>query len=129
MFFAESVEEELTFGLRRLGVGGNESRKQAAAALDGVGLDAVSVLRRQPFDLSYGEMRRVAFAVAGVLEPALVLLDEPTACLDPGGVALFYRLLDRYRNAGTTVMVASHDRRALDACDRVVTIDANDCGR
>jgi len=129
MFFAESVEEELTFGLRRLGAGADEGRRRAAVALDGVGLDAAAVMSRQPFDLSYGEMRRVAFAVADALEPALLLLDEPTACIDPDGVALFYGLLDRYRVAGTTVMVASHDRRALAACDRVVTIDAIGDGR
>jgi energy-coupling factor transport system ATP-binding protein len=123
MFFAESVREELSFGLRRLGLAEAEALRRASAALEGVGLDPAAVLPRQPFDLSYGEMRRVAFAVAGALEPSLLLLDEPTACLDPDGVALFYRVLERQRQAGTAVVVASHDPRALSACDRVVSLD------
>lgn len=124
MFFAETVLEELAFGLRRLGLSAVDARQRAATALADVGLDPERVLRQQPFDLSYGEMRRVAFAVAGALEPALLLLDEPTACLDPRGVALFYDLIDAHRAAGTTVVVASHDHRALDACDRVFALDA-----
>jgi energy-coupling factor transporter ATP-binding protein EcfA2 len=124
MFFAETVLEELAFGLRRLGLSGDDAHRRAAAALEEVGLDPGRVLEQQPFDLSYGEMRRVAFAVAGALEPALLLLDEPTACLDPEGVALFYDLLDAHRAAGTTVVVASHDRRALGACDRVFALEA-----
>jgi energy-coupling factor transporter ATP-binding protein EcfA2 len=125
MFFAESVLEELSFGLRRLGITGDEAERRAESAIDAVGLDPARVLARQPFDLSYGEMRRVAFAVAGVLEPSLLLLDEPTACLDPDGVTLFYRLLARYRRAGTTVIIASHDPRAIAACDRVVSLDGD----
>jgi len=124
MFFAETVLEELAFGLRSLGVTGREARVRAAGALELVGLDPDMFLERQPFQLSCGEMRRVAFAIAGVMEPSLLLLDEPTAGLDPGGVALFYELLDTFRRAGTTILLASHDRRALGACDRVVSLDA-----
>jgi ABC-type multidrug transport system ATPase subunit len=67
-------------------------------------------------------MRRVAFAVAMVLEPSLLLLDEPTAGLDTAGVSELHRLLARCRAAGTTVMIASHNERFLDACDRVVSL-------
>ncbi len=123
MFFAETVFEELAFGLRSLGVTGAEARARTAGALEEVGLDPGGFLERQPFQLSCGEMRRVAFAIAGVMEPSLLLLDEPTAGLDPAGVALFYELLNTFRRAGTTILVASHDRRALAACDRVVSLD------
>jgi len=122
MFFAESVLEELSFGLRRLGVRGEAATERCRRALAETGLDPAEFLDRSPFDLSPGEMRRVAFAVAMVLEPALLLLDEPTAGLDAAGVHELYRLVERCRAAGTTVMIASHDARALDACDRVVTL-------
>lgn len=123
MFFAETVEEEVAFGLRRRGVSKDEARRRAHAALEDVGLAPARIARRQPFDLSFGEMRRVAFAVASVLEPALLLLDEPTACLDPRGVGLFYDLIERERSRGTAVVVASHDPRAVSVCDRVIELD------
>lgn len=122
MFFAETVREELTFGLERLGMGASRARERAAAALSEVGLDPGRFLEQTPFHLSAGEMRRVAFAVALSLEPSLLLLDEPTASLDPAGVAELYRLLERWRASRTTVVIASHDRRFLSACDRVVSL-------
>jgi energy-coupling factor transporter ATP-binding protein EcfA2 len=123
LFFAETVREELTFGLKRAGVAKEESQTRAAASLRTVGLDPEAFLDRFPFHLSLGEMRRVAFAVARVMEPELLLLDEPTSCLDTSGITALRELITEERKRETTVIVASHDVSLLcEVCDRVVVV-------
>jgi energy-coupling factor transporter ATP-binding protein EcfA2 len=66
-------------------------------------------------------MRRVALAITIALQPRLLLLDEPTSCLDPTGRRILKRLLSRYRVEGRTVVIASHETAFLsEVCDRVV---------
>lgn len=126
LFFAESVGEEIAFGLDRLGISRRESEARVAEALASVGLEPGSMLARSPFRLSFGEMRRVAFAIADAMKPELLLLDEATACLDRQGFDVLAGLLQRVRDDGRAALVASHDRRFLEvACDRVVDLDRN----
>jgi energy-coupling factor transporter ATP-binding protein EcfA2 len=129
LFFAETVEEELAFGLRRASVGAAARAARSREAVTGAGLDPDDILGRFPFHLSLGEMRRVAFAMAVSLEPDLLLLDEPTSCLDPDGIEALRELVRRERSRGTTVLVASHDVSLLCAiCDRVVMLEAGHVG-
>jgi energy-coupling factor transport system ATP-binding protein len=111
LFFAETVHEEMAFGLRSLGVPPADISRRVTDALGEV--DLASFEQRLPFSLSLGEMRRLAFAMVRVLEPKLLLLDEPTSCLDHDGAAIFDRLIASMRDAGTTLVVASHDRSLL----------------
>ncbi len=124
MFFAETVAEELEFGLERLGLARDECEQRARSALESAGLAGSEYPGRAPLSLSPGEMRRVAFAIALSLEPELLLLDEPTSCLDAGGVTVLESILAARRLGGGTTMVASHDVAFLvGVCDRIVWLD------
>jgi energy-coupling factor transport system ATP-binding protein len=124
LFFAETVRDEIEFGIRRRGLPRDDMIRRTAESLRGVGLDPETFADRSPFRLSYGEMRRVAFAVAEALAPALLLLDEPASCLDADGQAAVVDLIERRVRAGGAVIVASHDRAQLEAsCDRIVTLE------
>ncbi len=121
LFFAESVAEEISFGLERLGLAAEERKRRSAEALGRVGLDPAVYLPREPLTLSPGEMRRVAFAIALALEPAFLLLDEPSSCLDPAGRRILDSVISDRRESGKTTVVASHDVSFLtEVCDRVV---------
>ena len=123
LFFAETVMEELSFGLTKLGVTGDDSRARVGAALTRVGLTPSDFLSRSPFTLSLGEMRRLSFALAITLEPRLLLMDEPTAGLDAAGKALFAELADSLTAAGAAIVVASHDSDMLSrVCSRTVAL-------
>ncbi len=126
MFFAETVREEITFGTQRA------RRRIDAAHLDevardslrAVGLDPNETMDRSPFQLSFGEMRRVAFAIAHALAPELLLLDEPASCLDRAGRVALAALVGARLDAGAAVVIASHDPAHLDGlCDRVLTLE------
>jgi len=121
MFFAETVAEELSFGPRRIGMNPDEIDRRCAEALRAVGFDPVATLHRPPLELSAGEMRRVAFAVALALDPDFVLFDEPTAGLDHEGRRIFLDIVAKFRAQRTTVTIASHDTALLcEACDSIV---------
>jgi energy-coupling factor transport system ATP-binding protein len=120
LFFAETVMEEIGFGLERRGVTREAARERTEQALQHAGLDPVSFAPRSPFELSFGEMRRVAFAIAFVLNPELLLLDEPMSCLDAPGCAVLDRLARACIAGGGTVMMASHERDALSHCERTL---------
>jgi len=123
LFFAESVLEEVAFGLSSLGVPRVESEGRAAEALTLAGLDPGEFLDRSPFSLSLGEMRRAAFAMAYALSPKVLFLDEPASCLDRAGRAVLAGLVAALRSRGSTIVTASHDARYLRATtDRVLTI-------
>ena len=122
LFFAETVMEEICFGLERRGLSIETARKRAEEALNRVGLDAGHFAPRSPFELSFGEMRRVAFAIASALDPDLLLLDEPASCLDARGRAVLESLVGHAAGRGAAVIVASHERGAALACDRMLEL-------
>ncbi|MFH1754200.1 MAG: ATP-binding cassette domain-containing protein, partial [Candidatus Latescibacterota bacterium] len=95
-----------------------------AQALADADLNAEQVIDRSPLSLSFGEMRRLAFAVALSLRPKFLLLDEPTACLDRSGKRILQRIVGRFLVDGGTVLIASHDIDFLfEACDRLIYLD------
>ncbi|MGA8179167.1 MAG: energy-coupling factor transporter ATPase [Desulfobacterales bacterium] len=102
--FCPSVREEIIFGLHHLGYSRDESRKRLTQALSMVRLDGFE--ERVPLHLSGGERKRLALACVLAMEPRLLILDEPTAGLDPQGEEL---LLDILCNLDVTLLLVSHD--------------------
>ncbi|NBD20873.1 ATP-binding cassette domain-containing protein [Aquabacterium fontiphilum] len=96
-------------------------RERARALLDAVGLAAA--MDRKPAQLSGGMQQRVAIARALMLEPALVLADEPTGNLDTASSSEVFALMRRiHQDAGTTFLVVTHDPRLAARCDRVIEL-------
>lgn len=108
--FDPTVGDDIAFGPRRLGGGPEEVRRRVRTAMERVGLGFEDFKDRYTFGLSGGEMRRVALAGVLALEPRVLVLDEPTAGLDPRGRR---QLLDSLRalhaDTGTAVVIVSHD--------------------
>lgn len=106
--FEETVEKDIAFGPMNFGVNEKEAYERARESLHLVGLPE-SVLQKSPFDLSGGQMRRVAIAGVLAMGPDVLVLDEPTAGLDPKGrkemMDLFYRLKEE-RNL--TIILVTH---------------------
>ncbi|MBM7622465.1 energy-coupling factor transport system ATP-binding protein [Bacillus tianshenii] len=106
--FEETVERDICFGPINFGVSEEEAKKRARAALKLVGLPE-KYLESSPFDLSGGQMRRVAIAGVLAMEPEVLVLDEPTAGLDPRGrkeiMDLFYSL---HKEKNLTTILVTH---------------------
>ena len=105
--FAATVEEDVAYGPRNLGLTIEEVDQRVAESLESV---AALELRRRPIHhLSFGEQKRVSMAGVLAMRPSTLILDEPTAGLDPAGEALMMRLLNRLnREQGITVILATH---------------------
>ena len=106
--FEETVEKDVAFGPKNFGVSAEEAIKKAHVALQEVGLDE-SYWQRSPFELSGGERRRVAIAGIIAAEPRVLVLDEPTAGLDPRGAHEMMTLFKKIHDKGTTVVLVTHD--------------------
>ena len=106
--FEETVEKDVAFGLRNYGVKEDEAIKKAHEALTLVGLDE-SFYKRSPFELSGGEKRRVAIAGILVLNPEILILDEPTVGLDPAGTKIILDLIKKLHAEGKTIIMVTHD--------------------
>ena len=106
--FEETVAKDIAFGPKNFGVTDEEAVKLAARYLELVGLDE-SYLERSPFELSGGQMRRVAIAGVLALDPEVLVLDEPTAGLDPQGrkemMEMFWRL---HKEQQMTIVLVTH---------------------
>ena len=105
--FAETVEEDIAFGPRNLGLAEDEVQRRTQEALDAV--EATALRKRPIHHLSFGEQKRVAIAGVLAMHPSILILDEPTAGLDPAGEILMMRLLSRLNKInGITVILATH---------------------
>ncbi|MFJ2770582.1 energy-coupling factor ABC transporter ATP-binding protein [Streptomyces sp. NPDC087300] len=105
--FAASVEQDVSFGPLNLGLPDTEVRARVAEAL--AALDITDLADRPTHLLSYGQRKRTAIAGAVAMRPRVLILDEPTAGLDPDGQERLLDTLGRLRGAGTTVVMATHD--------------------
>jgi cobalt/nickel transport system ATP-binding protein len=105
--FSASVAQDVSFGPVNLGLADDEVRARVAEALD---LLAVAHLAGRPtHQLSYGERKRVAIAGAVAMRPCVLLLDEPTAGLDPTAVGEALAALTRLQQADSTIVMSTHD--------------------
>lgn len=120
--FADTVLEDVCFGPKNFGVPASEHEQLAKKAIELVGLDFEEVKNKSPFDLSGGEKRRVAFAGVLVSEPQILVLDEPTAGLDPQGKKEILQLVRKLnKEQGVTVIMVSHDMNEVyENADRVI---------
>ncbi len=121
--FADTVFEDVAFGPRNLGLPDVETLVNQA--LRDVGLAPEAFSPRSPFALSGGEKRRVAIAGVLAMRPELLVLDEPTAGLDPAGAAEIETLLLRLQTEGATLLLISHDMDCVARLsNRIVALDA-----
>ena len=121
--FEETIEKDIIFGPMNFGVSEEESKKIAHNVLKTVGLDE-SYLNKSPFDLSGGQKRRVAIAGILAMNPDILILDEPTAGLDPQGTNEMMSLFKRINESGKTIILVTHDmNHVLQYCDEVVVMN------
>ncbi|MFE7775686.1 energy-coupling factor ABC transporter ATP-binding protein [Streptomyces sp. NPDC057445] len=116
--FMPTVREDVAFGPAAAGLRGAELEKRVRDALDQVGMG--EYLERPPHHLSFGQRRRVAVATVLVMEPEILVLDEPSSNLDP---ASRRELADILRSLDVTVLMVTHDLPyALELCPRSVIL-------
>ena len=123
--FEETVEKDIAFGPKNFGVSEEEALKIAAEVVKTVGLPE-EVLKKSPFDLSGGQMRRVAIAGVLAMKPEVLVLDEPTAGLDPKGrlemMEMFYKL---NKEQHMTIVLVTHQMNDVsDYADHVIVIES-----
>ncbi|MBP3038174.1 energy-coupling factor ABC transporter ATP-binding protein [Bacillaceae bacterium Marseille-Q3522] len=121
--FEETVEKDICFGPINFGVPEKEAKMRAEKVIRQVGLDA-DILQKSPFDLSGGQMRRVAIAGVLAMEPDVIVLDEPTAGLDPRGrreIMEMFDVLHKERNL-STVLVTHSMEDAAHYADQIVVM-------
>ena len=107
--FEETVEKDIAFGPKNLGLDEHEIARRVKDAMRRVALDYDELHERSVFELSGGQMRRVAIAGVLAMEPQVLVLDEPCAGLDPRGREEILSLIrDLHREAGTTIVMVSH---------------------
>lgn len=107
--FAETVFEDIAFGPRNKGMQEEEVAKQVKDAMKFVGLDYDTFATRSPFQLSGGQMRRVAIASVIAMNPDYLILDEPSAGLDPRSrEAVFAEIMDLYKKRQMAVILVTH---------------------
>lgn len=123
--FAATVFDDVAFGPRNLGLSPEEVEARVREGLALVHLDADTLGPRNPFALSGGQQRRVAFAGVLAMRPTTLILDEPVAGLDPKARRTFLDLvLELHREQGLTVVIVSHNMDDLAAlCDRVLVLN------
>ncbi|WP_317416625.1 energy-coupling factor transporter ATPase [Thermophilibacter provencensis] len=119
--FAETVEKDVAFGPRNLKLPAAEVERRVSRAIETVGLTA----RRNdsPFTLSGGQRRLCALAGILAMEPRILVLDEPTAGLDPRGRAMLRRVLARLSEQGITLVQVTHSMEDAARSERVIALD------
>ena len=106
--FEETIEDDVAFGPMNFGVKKEKAIEIAHKCLKTVGIDE-SLFKRSPFEVSGGQRRRVAIAGILALQPKILVLDEPTAGLDPRGATEILQLFKKLNEEGTTIILVTHD--------------------
>ena len=122
--FEETVAKDVAFGPTNLGLDADEIKRRVEHALKQVGLDPAEVSEKSPFELSGGQKRRVAIAGVLAMQPAILILDEPAAGLDPTGRREMFELIRGIHDSGTTVVMVSHSMDDVGRlCDRLFVLN------
>ena len=117
----DNVYEEVAFGMQNLGVPAEEMKKRVEEALKL--LDIWQYRDRNPFDLSGGQMQRVAIASVLVMRPDVMILDEPTSQLDPEGSDEVFKAVETLTGSGITILMIEQKIEKLAAyCDRILLL-------
>lgn len=120
--FAPTVYQDVAFGPLNLGLPAEKVRERVSEALRAVGLSGYE--GRVPHQLSEGEKKRAAIAGVLAMDPEIMILDEPTASLDPAGAAELIELLDELHTGGVTLVISTHDMElAMRWAEEVILID------
>ncbi len=124
--FEETVAKDVMFGPKNLGLSEEEAEERARAAVELVGLPWDEIRERSPFALSGGQRRRVAIAGVIAMEPAVLILDEPTAGLDPKAHSDILHMVETIRaERGITIILVSHNMEDVARlADKVLVMDS-----
>lgn len=107
--FEETIAKDIAFGPSNLGLEEDEIEKRVKLSMESVGLDYDEFKDKSPFDLSGGQKRRVAIAGVIAMQPEVLILDEPTAGLDPGGRDEIFELIKTLHDKNNmTIILSSH---------------------
>lgn len=122
--FEETVFKDIAFGPKNMGLDEGEIKSRVEFAANIVGLPP-ELLEKSPFDLSGGQMRRAAIAGVLAMEPKVLILDEPTAGLDPGGRdEILYKIKDMHERMNMTVLLVSHSMEDVaKLADRILVMN------
>lgn len=122
--FAETVFEDISFGPKNMGIDGEELQQRVKDAMKFVGLDFETYVNRSPFLLSGGQKRRVAIAGVVAMNPSYLILDEPSAGLDPGSRnSVFAEIKDLYKKRKPGIVLVTHSmEEAAKYADRLLVI-------
>ena len=122
--FEETVYKDIAFGPKNMGLSDDDIDRRVKKAIEFVGLKS-DYLEKSPFDLSGGEKRRVAIAGVMAMEPEILILDEPTAGLDPHGRDIVLSMVKQYKEkTGSTVILVSHSMEDIaKIADRVLVLN------
>jgi len=125
--FEETILKDIAFGPKNFGVSEEEAVRRAREVIKVVGLEE-AMLERSPLDLSGGQKRRVAIAGILAMDPQVLVLDEPTAGLDPQGAQSMMQLfMNLNKQMHKTVLIVTHDmEHVLNYCDNVVVVDTGE---
>ncbi|MBQ2825340.1 MAG: energy-coupling factor transporter ATPase [Clostridia bacterium] len=125
--FEETVAKDIAFGPRNMGLSNEEIEAKVKKAAHFAGLRE-ELLDRSPFDLSGGEKRRAAIAGVIAMEPEVLILDEPTAGLDPVGKDVLLSQIEAYhKESGNTVLLVSHNMEDIARIsDRVLVMNSSE---
>ena len=126
--FEDTVEKDICFGPMNFGAGEEEAKQRALQAFGKMGLDP-ALLQRSPFQLSGGQMRKAAIASVLAMDPDILVLDEPTATLDPVSRRELIQLLQTLcREEGKTIIMVTHRMdELLEAADRWIILHSGEC--
>ena len=127
--FEETIEKDIAFGPKNLGLSDDDINARVKRAMNMVGLDYLKYKDKSPFELSGGQKRRVAIAGVVAMEPKILILDEPTAGLDPKGRDdILGKIKDLHNEYNMTIVLVSHSMEDVaKLADRILVMNKGKC--